>query len=228
MEKSMEVINLYNISKKYDGRERRALKDITLSFGTGKSYAITGPSGCGKSTLLNIIGLILEPTSGELFINRRRITETTGKECAGIRNQTFGYIAQNYLLIPGQNGYKNIEIPLRYSNKHYRKKEIMEKVNASAMTVGIEHVLYHICGSLSGGEKQRIAIARAIVNDPMIILADEPTGALDSRNSELVFSLLLDLVRQGKTLIMATHNMELAQRCDVQIKLLDGMVCNKM
>ena len=217
------AIKLDHISKTYHPgkNEIPAVKDFSYVFEPGRSYAVTGPSGCGKSTLLNMIGLLLKPTEGNLFINDRNTSELKQSEKAELRNRTFGYIAQDYMLVMDDTVYRNIEIPLHYRKEKLPvKKEVM--IQRVLEEVGIPEKKYVKCSELSGGQMQRAAIARALINDPDVILADEPTGSLDVEAGNEIFELLLSQVRKGRTLIMVTHNPELAAGCDEEIRMLDG------
>ena len=199
-----------------------AVKNISLDINRGEKIAITGPSGCGKTTLLNMIGLIVRPTSGKIIINSEDIKSLSNKNQARYRNNMFGYIVQDFSLVEDYTVFENIEIPLLYSptriSKMMRKKVISEILEQVGLSIKIDERV----ANLSGGQRQRVAIARAIVNDPQIILADEPTGSLDSKTSEGVLELLSNLVLKGKTLILVTHDENLAQKCDRQIRIIDG------
>ena len=220
-----QVIRLDHVSKTYHSRKQdvQAVKDVSLQFEAGKSYAVTGPSGCGKSTLINMIGLLLRPTEGTVYIGEKDTAALSTGEKAEQRNKTFGYIAQDYLLVNDETVSKNIEIPLYYRKEKLpgTKKEMISEV---LKQVGLLDKMNVRCSELSGGQMQRAAIARALINDPEVILADEPTGALDSETGKEVFDLLLSLVKKGKTLIMVTHNPELAEACDEEIRMLDGRI----
>lgn len=201
-----------------------AVRDVTLQINAGSSVAITGPSGCGKTTLINMIGLIIPPSSGKLMIESTDSTSFTEKQLAQYRNEFFGYVVQDFALVNHYSVYENIEIPLLYAKPQVRKRERKEKVEEVLSKVGLLEKLNEDITRLSGGQKQRVAVARALVNNPRIILADEPTGSLDSKTSEDIFDVLMGLVKEGKTLIMVTHNQDLAQKCDVEIKMLDGSI----
>lgn len=220
------LISLNTISKEYISGSTKinAVKNVNLDIVSGTSVSITGPSGCGKSTLLNIIGQITKPTNGSIIINNSNIISYSKSQLAVLRNEFFGYIAQNYLLVDGYTVFENIEIPLLYSkvnvNKNERKKRILEVLDK----VGIKEKFNQDIKNLSGGQQQRVAIARALINNPTVILADEPTGSLDTSTSNEIMDLLLTLVSEGKTLIMVTHNDELANRCDINLKMIDGNI----
>ncbi len=220
------LISLNSINKEYSCGNTKifAVKNVDLTIESGKSISITGPSGCGKSTLLNIIGQITKPTSGNMTINKKPTREYSKNNLAALRNEFFGYIAQNYLLVEGYTVFENVEIPLLYSknkiSKSKRKKLILKTLNK----VGLEEKINEDIKNLSGGQQQRVAIARALINNPKVILADEPTGALDSKTSNEIMELLLTLVAEGKTLVMVTHNKEVANKCDVELKMIDGAI----
>ena len=201
-----------------------AVKDATLSFRQGEIVALTGPSGCGKTTLLNMLGLILQPTSGAIVIGDTDAAALTDKRRAEYRNRVFGYVVQDFALVEEYTALENIEIPLIYARRRLLAAQRRQKILAALRQVGLENKLKARVQNLSGGQRQRVAIARAIVNEPNIIIADEPTGSLDSANSQDVFHLLKTLAQNGKTVIVATHNLQLAQQCDREIRMLDGEI----
>lgn len=204
--------------------QTQAVQSVSLEFYKGESVALTGPSGCGKTTLMNMLGLVLTPSSGKVVIGSTNSNKLTNKEYAIYRNKIFGYVVQDFALVDDDLVYHNVEIPLIYAKPSISKEDRKNKIINALKLTGIEDKIYEKAKTLSGGQRQRVAIARAIVNDPQIILADEPTGALDSKNALLIFNLLQDLVSKGKTLIMATHNAELASLCNREIKMLDGKI----
>ena len=201
-----------------------AVDHVQLSIHQGEKIAITGPSGCGKTTLLNMLGLLTKPTSGQIFINSYDSQLLSEKDRAKMRNSTFGYVVQDFALIENYTAYENVEIPLRYSkekkNKHIRRKMIMEVLDQ----LGIKNKIDQKVRYLSGGETQRVAIARAMINNPNIILADEPTGSLDSKTGESIMELLSEVASKGKTLILVTHDESLAKKCDTWIRMKDGKI----
>lgn len=201
-----------------------AVRDISLTINSGESVAIIGPSGCGKTTLINMIGLVINPTQGKLLINSVDVTKLTRKQRAEHRNRFFGYVVQDFALIEDFTAYHNVEIPLLYSKEKIKRKERRRRILEVLNQVGLREKASTKAKNLSGGERQRVAIARAIVNSPHIILADEPTGSLDSKNAEEVFRLLNELVSEGKTLILVTHNNNLAVQCSRKIEISDGEV----
>ena len=211
------------VTKEYGKHENciRALSEIDFKVNRGEFVAITGSSGSGKTTLLNILGCMDRLTSGSYMINGRETASLSSSEQAKIRNQTFGFVMQNYALIDHFSVYKNVELPLKYARKiKSRETRISELLKA----LNIEDKKNQITNSLSGGQKQRVAIARALVNDAEIILADEPTGALDTKNGIQVMEILSGLHRQGKTIIMVTHNPELLGYCSRTVKIEDGKI----
>lgn len=217
------MIRMNKVTKEYGKHENciRALSEIDFKVNRGEFVAITGSSGSGKTTLLNILGCMDRPTSGSYMINGRETASLSSSEQAKIRNQTFGFVMQNYALIDHFSVYKNVELPLKYARKiKSRETRISELLKA----LNIEDKKNQITNSLSGGQKQRVAIARALVNDAEIILADEPTGALDKKNGIQVMEILSGLHQQGKTIIMVTHNPELLGYCSRTVKIEDGKI----
>ncbi|WP_350344460.1 ABC transporter ATP-binding protein [Proteinivorax tanatarense] len=201
-----------------------AVKDVSIEINKGDKIAITGPSGCGKTTLLNILGLVVKPTSGTVTINSKNTENLSEKELATHRNKVFGYVVQEFALIEEYTVFENIEIPLMYSSDKYSKKKKKEVITDVLKKVDLSVKVNEKAKNLSGGQRQRVAIARAIVNDPQIILADEPTGSLDSQTGEEILKILNSLVKQRKTLVLVTHDHSLAQKCDKQIKMSDGEI----
>ena len=217
------MIRMNKVTKEYGKHENciRALSEIDFKVNRGEFVAITGSSGSGKTTLLNILGCMDRLTSGSYMINGRETASLSSSEQAKIRNQTFGFVMQNYALIDHFSVYKNVELPLKYARKiKSRETRISELLKA----LNIEDKKNQITNSLSGGQKQRVAIARALVNDAEIILADEPPGALDTKNGIQVMEILSGLHRQGKTIIMVTHNPELLGYCSRTVKIEDGKI----
>lgn len=220
------IIKANNLKKVYrDGDHmNEAVKGVSIEIYLGEKVAITGPSGCGKTTLLNMLGLVIRPTDGSLYIKGEETSQLSSKKCAQYRNSMFGYVVQDFALIEEESVYENIEIPLIYSEKKKRKSERRALIDDLLRKLGLEDKGNQKVKKLSGGQRQRVAIARAMINNPQIILADEPTGALDSQNANEVFQILNSLIEKGKTLILITHNEELAKRCDRQIRMLDGNI----
>ena len=218
------MITLTSLSKIYrtDEIETVALENVNLTVERGEFLSIMGPSGCGKSTLLNIMGLLDAPTTGTIEINGTHTEGMKDKQLAAFRNKTLGFVFQSFHLINSLNVMDNVELPLLYrriSNSERKRlaKEVLEKV-------GLSHRMNHFPTQLSGGQCQRVAIARAIVGNPEIILADEPTGNLDSKNGAEVMNLLTELNREGTTIIMVTHSQHDASFAHRTIHLFDGSV----
>lgn len=220
------ILETQQICKIYgDGDQKTtAIDRLDLHISQGESIALTGPSGCGKSTLLNLLGLVIKPTNGKVLLNTEDCSQLRAGRLADYRNRIFGYVVQDYALIEKYTVFENIEIPLLYSRKRISRRTRKELICEVLAKVNLTDKIHAHVGQLSGGQRQRVAIARAIVNNPDIILADEPTGSLDSKNTDEVFRLLLDFVRDGKTLLVATHNLELAALCSKEIRLSDGRI----
>lgn len=202
--------------------ETTALNSINISVGDGEFLALMGPSGCGKSTLLSILGLLDSPTSGQYRFLSQNVEGYGEKKLASIRKETIGFVFQSFNLIDTLTVYENIELPLRYIN--IGKDERQQRVDELMKRFAIDHRASHFPHQLSGGQQQRVAIARAVVKVPKLILADEPTGNLDSKNGEEVMQLLRDLNEQGTTIIMATHSQSDSNYASRVLKLFDGQV----
>lgn len=223
---AMAIIELNNIGKLFRTREieTTALENVNLSVEKGEFLSIMGPSGCGKSTLLNITGLLDNPTSGTLRIMDTDCASLSDTARARFRNSNLGFVFQSFHLIPSLNVASNIELPLDYRSDSGSRSERVREV---AERLGIAHRLKHLPSQLSGGQCQRVAIARAIVGRPSIILADEPTGNLDSKMGTEVMELLHELNRRdGITVVMVTHNEEQARRTDRIVRFFDGRIIN--
>lgn len=205
--------------------ETHALSGIHLEVGRGEFVSIAGPSGCGKSTLLSIMGLLDTPTEGTYFLNGTAAEDLDLAYRARIRNREVGFIFQSFNLIGDLTVYENVELPLTYRGMSgvERKKRVVEALERVAMS----HRLRHYPSQLSGGQQQRVAVARALVGSPSILLADEPTGNLDSKNSEAVMELLRELHREGSTICMVTHDPRFAQVADRTVRLFDGRVVDE-
>lgn len=220
----MCLIEIKSLNKTFGKNNSKtiALKDVNLKINKGELVAIVGTSGSGKSTLLNIIGGLDSPSSGEYLLNSKNISNLTQKELAKIRNKTFGFIVQYFALIKDYTVSENIEIPLEYSKVKVseREKRISEVLNK----LGILDKARKKPKELSGGQQQRVAIARAIINNPDIILADEPTGALDSKTSQQVMDILKSLNKEGKTIIIVTHDNKIAEQCHRILNIEDGSI----
>lgn len=214
------MIELKNISKNYGNFF--ALSDVNLHMSEGEFVAIVGESGSGKSTLLNLIGQIDIPSDGEIIINGKNATKLPEKEVAALRNKYFGFVFQSFFLEPTYTVAQNVEIPLLLAG--LKKGERAERVSAALRKVGMLDKAGNKASDLSGGEQQRVAIARAIVNDPPVIIADEPCGNLDTKNGDGVMALLQELNGEGKTVLMVTHSAEHAKWAKRIIRLCDGKV----
>lgn len=218
------ILEMNNIYKNYiqGNMEVPVLKDINFSVEEGEYVAIMGPSGSGKSTLMNIIGCLDQATSGEYILDGKAIENYSDKELAKVRNEYIGFVFQTFNLLPKQTALDNVALPLQYAGvpKRYRKERCIE---ALAM-VGLEDRVDFKPTQLSGGQKQRVAIARAMINNPKILLADEPTGALDSKSGIQVMELFSRLHEQGITIIMITHSDEIARYADRVIRIIDGEI----
>ena len=219
------MIELKKINKEYFLTEKnsvKALRNINLKISKGEFVSIIGKSGSGKSTLLNIISCMDNNYTGEYKISNNKMNTKKKKELAIIRNKTFGFIFQNFNLLSKLTAYENIEIPLIY--KKVSRKERKKIINSIAKDLEIEDRLYHKPKELSGGEQQRVAIARALVTNPEIILADEPTGALDEKTGKQILNILSELNKKGKTVIIVTHDLELSRKANRIITLSDGKI----
>ena len=216
------MIELKQIEKTYrrGAEDVRALRGVDLIIDKQELLAITGPSGAGKTTLLHILGCLDQPTQGQVFIDHVDTTNLPEHELVKLRRDKIGFVFQQFYLIPGLSVFDNIALPLLFS----KKPAPPEKIKRLADMVGLNHRLDHVPSQLSGGEMQRTAIARGLVNDPEILLADEPTGNLDSENSEKIFTILRSLVDDGLTIVMITHNPELAKRAQRTVHIKDGLV----
>lgn len=223
------VINMKNIIKSFyigTPNELNILKKVSLTVNKGEFVSIVGQSGSGKSTLMNIIGALDKPTLGEYLLDHNDVSKMSDNELSDFRNQKIGFVFQTFNLIPRSSALKNVELPMLYngiapSKRVNRAKELLE-------IVGMEERLHHLPNELSGGQKQRVAIARAMANDPAIILADEPTGALDSNTGRLVMDIFHRLHKEeGKTILLITHNDELAEETEKVLTIKDGQIINE-
>ncbi len=221
---SANIIKTAGITKVYRIGDIKvnALRGIDLEIKKGEFVAIMGPSGSGKSTLMNIIGCLDVPTSGQYYLNNMDISKLNDNQLANIRNKEVGFVFQTFNLLSRTNIYGNVELPMIYSSERTgnKKKKILDAIES----VGLTELIKHRSSELSGGEKQRVAIARALVNQPSVILADEPTGNLDSRTGEEIMTIFQKLNREGKTIILVTHELEIAKHTHKIIYLRDGII----
>ena len=228
MARKNNVVKAVNLYKTYQmgAVEVHALRGLSLTIKKGEVVAIMGPSGSGKSTLMNILGCLDRPTSGKYLLNGENVQAMEGDQLADIRNRQVGFVFQSYNLLSRSTALTNVMIPLRYrrNNGHQDQKKVAEEL---LMRVGLGDRVNHKPFELSGGEQQRVAIARALVNDPAIVLADEPTGNLDSKSGDEIIDLLLGLNEEkGITLIVVTHDQEVAKHTQRTVRLFDGRVQN--
>lgn len=218
------LISVKHLVKIYEAGEENlyALNDVSLDINEGEFLAIMGSSGSGKSTFMNIIGLLDEPTSGEYLFNGKSMTGTSKIERAHWRRDNIGFVFQSFNLLPRTTAFDNVELPLIYSSvsKSVRK----QKVEQALIAVGLKERMYHLPNKLSGGQQQRVSIARAIVNNPKVLLADEPTGNLDSKTSMEIIQIFQELNDSGITIVMITHEADIGQTAKKQIAFRDGKI----
>jgi putative ABC transport system ATP-binding protein len=226
-ESSATLIKMEGVKKVFytDEVETHALSEIHLEIQKGQYISIAGPSGCGKSTLLSILGLLDSPTDGNYWLNGQPVSKLTISERTRIRNREIGFIFQAFNLIGDLTVYENVELPLTYRGTGAAERK--QKVQHALERVGMAHRLRHYPSQLSGGQQQRVAVARALVGDPLILMADEPTGNLDSKNGEAVMELLRDLHRNGATICMVTHDERYAHFAERNIHLFDGRIVDE-
>jgi putative ABC transport system ATP-binding protein len=222
----MNLIEMNSICKSYRnvGFETKVLNDVTLHIGEGDYVSIIGPSGAGKSTLMAIMGCLAQPTSGEYILDGEEVGKLNDRKLSRARNEKIGFVFQAFHLLPGVTALENVTLPLVYA-KH-PPGNVKERARELLAKVGLEHRLHHTPGQLSGGEQQRVTIARSLINDPRIILADEPTGNLDSKNGIETMKTFDNLVKEGKTIVLITHDSEVAQHADRIISILDGQIAS--
>lgn len=218
------LLRLKNLCRTYrlDGVSVEAVKDISLDIKKGELLSIIGPSGSGKSTLMHLIGFLDKPTSGQIILNGKSVENLSSDEIARIRNKEIGFVFQSYNLLARTSALENVCLPLIYAginrrNRINRAKELLVKL-------GLENRLNHFPNQLSGGQQQRVAIARALANNPSIILADEPTGNVDSKSGVEIMKIFKRLNKEGRTIILVTHNQEIAEQTDRIIKIADGEI----
>ncbi len=218
------LISIEHLNKTYImGAEKvEALKDISLQIDRGEYVALMGPSGSGKSTLMNLIGCLDSPTRGKYWLNGIEVSTMSDSELAEVRNKQIGFVFQTFNLLPRLTALENVALPLVYAG--LPKEERLKKARAALEAVGLSDRMLHKPNELSGGQRQRVAIARALVNDPAIILADEPTGNLDTKTSHEIMALFEQLHRAGNTLVLVTHEADIAQHAHRIVRLRDGLV----
>ena len=218
------IISINNISRKYViGSETvHALRSVSLEIKKGEYVALMGPSGSGKSTLMNILGCLDTPSSGTYYLNNKEVSKLTDNELAEIRNKEIGFVFQTFNLLPRSTTLENVMLPLVYAGKKREEREIMAKKVLS--DVNLSNRVTHKPNELSGGQRQRVAIARALVNNPSIILADEPTGNLDTKTSIEIMGLLQEIHRKGNTIILVTHEEDIAMHAHRIVRLRDGLI----
>ena len=218
------LITMKGIKKVFytDDMETHALSDIDFDIKKGEYVAISGPSGCGKTTLLSILGLLDTPSGGEYTLAGESVARLAAVDRARVRNRQIGFIFQAFNLIGDLTVFENVELPLTYRDMPAAERK--DRVNAALERVQMSHRAKHFPSQLSGGQQQRVAVARAVAGDPAILLADEPTGNLDSKNGEAVMELLRELNRNGSTVCMVTHDSRYAQHADREVSLFDGKV----
>ena len=221
------LLKLDSVTKVFltDEVETHALAGVHMEIGKGEYVSINGPSGCGKSTLLSILGLLDSPSNGQYLLNSRPVADLPAAERARVRNREIGFIFQSFNLIGDLSVFENVELPLTY--RGMRPAERKERVESSLERVGMAHRAKHLPSQLSGGQQQRVAVARAVAGEPLILLADEPTGNLDSKSGEAVMGLLKELHEAGATICMVTHDPRYAAHADRSIHLFDGRVVDE-
>ena len=227
MSESLPLIRMDGVQKVFmtDEMETHALADVHLEIHDGEFVEVVGPSGCGKSTLLSLMGLLDTPTDGEYLLDGEPVANLSASERARVRNQHIGFIFQAFNLIGDLTVYENVELPLTYRGMSAGERK--ERVHRALERVGMSHRMDHYPSQLSGGQQQRVAAARAVVGDPLILLADEPTGNLDSTNGEAVMNLLRELHDEGSTILMVTHDPRYSKYAQRTIRLFDGRVMDE-
>jgi len=218
------IIRIENVWKEYEMGKAgilKVLKDITIKINNGEFVIIIGPSGSGKSTLMNLIGTLDKPTRGKIYLEDQNISELSSSSLAHLRGKTIGFIFQQFNLLPNLNALQNVMLPMELIEEDYEAKKRAENLLTH---IGLEDRMNHKPNELSGGQQQRVAIARALANDPKIILADEPTGNLDSITGEFIINHLVSLNKKGKTIILITHELELTRYANKIIHIRDGEI----
>jgi len=218
------MIELQGIKKVFrmGSQSLEALKGVSLKIEKGEFISIMGPSGSGKSTLMNIIGCLDTPTAGEYVLDSDRVAGLSFDQLAAVRNRKIGFVFQNFNLLPYATAWENVELPLLFDGKNARRRK--ERVTEILKAIGLYDWREHRPSELSGGQQQRIALARALANDPPILLADEPTGNLDSRSGEEIMDILTELWKEGRTIVMVTHNDRISARSQRIVRLFDGLI----
>ncbi len=218
-----EVLKIKNLTKSYSKKKEKItiLDHVSYQFKIGKFYCVNGKSGAGKTTLIEMIGLLKEYDDGQILIDNQDISKLNGKQKSELRNKKIGFVFQSFYLIPTMTALENVMLPM-YLNKKKSKKEIKEKARSLLEGMDLKDRESHYPKELSGGEQQRIAIARALINDPTIILADEPTGSLDPENEDNILKILKDLAKDGKCVIVVSHNEKTVKYADEVIEIKNG------
>lgn len=218
------IIQLHDIEKTYVMGNHKvfALQKLNCEINRGEYVALMGPSGSGKSTLMNIIGCLDSPTSGKYILNNTEVFKMNDNELAEIRNKEIGFVFQTFNLLPRMNALENVALPLIYAG--IPKSERLERAEKALASVGLHDRMHHRPNELSGGQRQRVAIARALVNNPSILLADEPTGNLDSKSSSEILDLFDEIHKNGNTIVMVTHEEDVARRAKRIVRMRDGMI----
>jgi putative ABC transport system ATP-binding protein len=219
---SAPVVELRQVSRHFPSGEETvvALDQVDLLMPKGDFVALVGPSGCGKSTLLNLVGCLDRPTSGELFLDGQATSQLDDDQLAYLRNRKIGFVFQHYNLLPRLSAVKNVEVPMMYAG--VPRSQRRERAIEGLRQVGLGHRLGHTPAQLSGGESQRVAVARALTLDPPLLLADEPTGNLDSKTGEEIMNLFLEINGRGTTILMVTHSLEMAEKAKRIVRARDG------